>query len=164
MVFPNNPYERSPKGDHNRRLSLGLDADEFAATAGVSVDDLKHYEFADMEEISDPTVAQKVGMALERLESNVEPKVDNGPIPHTDDVPTRVYARLQSTELGERLALADMNTAEQVIASELTAVDPTIRLLSIGERARGPMRELLIEWSDADATAHDEVIVLPLQS
>ena len=33
MTFPANPLERSPKGDHNRRLSLGLDAGAAAARA-----------------------------------------------------------------------------------------------------------------------------------
>jgi hypothetical protein len=166
MTFPHDPHERSPKGDHNRRLSLGLDADEFAATAGITVDDLKHYEFADMDEISDPTIAQKVGRALERLEANTEPKVDNGPIPSDDDdVPARVYAALQSTELGRQLALADPESAAQVISSELAAIDPAIRLLGVGERARGPMRELLVEWSEtAEGVPHQEVIVLPMQS
>jgi hypothetical protein len=164
MTFPSNPYERSPKGDHNRRLSLGLDADEFAATAGVSVDELKHYEFADMEEISDPAVAEKVGRTLERLEATIDPKVDNGPIPHSQELDARIYARLQDAELGQRLALADIDVAQQLIGSELIAIDPTVRLLSLGERARGPMRELLVEWADGEGTTHDEVIVLPMQS
>lgn len=165
MTFPHDPYERSPKGDHNRRLSLGLDADEFAATAGISVDDLRHYEFADMDEISDPAIAERVGCALERLEANVEPKVDNGPVPHGDDLPGLVYIALQSSELGQRLALADPDSAAQLISSEFAAIDPSIRLMSMGERARGPMRELLVEWSDSAAgVPHRETIVLPMQS
>jgi hypothetical protein len=165
MIFPANPLERSPKGDHNRRLSLGLDADAFAATAGISVDELKHYEFADVEEISDPEVADKVGRALERLEANIVPKVDNGPVPHGDDTEGRVYIALQSTALGQRLALADPDSAAQMLASELAAIDPAIRLVSVGERARGPMRELLVEWAEsADGVPHQETIVLPMQS
>lgn len=165
MTFPANPLERSPKGDHNRRLSLGLDADEFAATAGISVEELKHYEFADTEEIDDPEIAAKVGRALEQLEANIAPKVDNGPVPHGDDVPGRVYIALQSTELGQKLALADPDSAAQLVSSELAAVDPSIRLLSVGERARGPMRELLIEWSEsAEGVPREETIVLPMRS
>jgi hypothetical protein len=164
MTFPHDPQARSPKGDHNRRLSLGIDADEFAATAGISVDDLKHYEFADTDEISDPVIAEKVGRTLERLEAKVSPRVDNGP-PPPEDVPGRVYAMLQSIELGERLALADIESAEAVISSEFAAIDPAIRLLSVGERARGPMRELLVEWSESgDGVPHQEVVVLPMQS
>jgi transcriptional regulator with XRE-family HTH domain len=126
MAFPANPNERSPKGDHNRRLSLGLDADEFAATAGVSIDELKHYEFADTEEIYDASVAARVGEALERLEANIEPKVANGPAPEPDDIGARIHATLQSEELGPRLALADVDTARRVLAGELSAVDPTL--------------------------------------
>ena len=165
MTFPANPRERSPKGDHNRRLSLGLDADEFAATAGISVSDLKHYEFADMDEISDPVIAQRVGQTLERLEANIEPKVDNGPVPHGDDTAGRVYRVLQSPELGQRLVVADTESAQQVIASEFTAIDPAIRLVSVGERARGPLREILVEWAEtAGGVPHEEVIVLPMRS
>ena len=36
MTFPHDPHERSPKGDHNRRLALGLEPEQFAAEAGVS--------------------------------------------------------------------------------------------------------------------------------
>jgi hypothetical protein len=36
MTIPADPTEREPKGDHNRRLSLGLDLDAFAAEAGVT--------------------------------------------------------------------------------------------------------------------------------
>jgi hypothetical protein len=165
MVFPANPYERSPKGDHNRRLSLGIDAAEFAATAGVSLDELKHYEFADVEEISDPTVADRVGRALERLEASVEPKVDNGPKPHTDTTAGRVAMALGSSRLAERLALADPVNAERMIASELVAVDPKLRLMSFGERARGPVRELLVTWRHPDrGEDHEQVIALPLRA
>ena len=38
------PTQREPKGDHNRRLSLGLDLDELALEAGVSPKELKDYE------------------------------------------------------------------------------------------------------------------------
>lgn len=165
MTFPANPLERSPKGDHNRRLSLGLDADEFAATAGVSVEELKHYEFTERDQIDDPAIADKIGRALERLEANISPMVDNGPVPHGEDVAGRVYVALQSTELGQRLALADPDSAAQIVSSELAAIDPSIRLVSVGERARGPMRELLVEWAEsADGVPHQETIVLPMQS
>ncbi len=161
MTFPANPHERSPKGDHNRRLSLGLEADEFAATAGISPQELKHYEFADVDEISDPLVAQKIGRALEELEANIDPKVDNGPVPPEEGVAARVYSRLQSDELGKRLSLADPDVAAQIITSEMKMIDSNIQLRAIGERARGPMRELIVEWSASDG-AHEEVIVLPM--
>jgi hypothetical protein len=38
------PTMREPKGDHNRRLSLGLEPDDFAREAGVTVDQLRDYE------------------------------------------------------------------------------------------------------------------------
>ena len=75
--------DRQPKGDHNRRLSLGLDADEFAAEAGVTVDELREYEQTAPDHDFDLDIARRVGAALERLELNPPPtqKVDNGPLP-----------------------------------------------------------------------------------
>ena len=37
------PDQHEPKGDHNRRLSLGLDLDQFAREAGVTPKQLKDY-------------------------------------------------------------------------------------------------------------------------
>jgi hypothetical protein len=69
MTLPSDPSNREPKGDHNRRLSLGLDLDAFAAEAGVTALDLKSYEMTLPDEKFDLEVAQKVGVALERLEA-----------------------------------------------------------------------------------------------
>jgi hypothetical protein len=79
----------------------------------------------------------------------------------SDDLATRVYAALQSDELGKRLALADPDSAAQIISSELAAIDPAIQLHGVGERARGPMLELVVEWAH-NGRRHDEVIVLPM--
>jgi len=68
MPYPQDPAEREPKGDHNRRLSLGLDLDAFAAEAGVTAEQLKTYEMTLPDEDFDLDVAQRVGAALERLE------------------------------------------------------------------------------------------------
>jgi hypothetical protein len=70
MTIPANPTRREPKGDHNRRLSLGLDLDAFAAEAGVTALDLKSYEMTLPDEEFDLNVAQRVGAALERLEAS----------------------------------------------------------------------------------------------
>ena len=73
--------DRQPKGDHNRRLALGLDADAFAAAAGVSVEELREYEETRPYHEFDLDVARKIGAALRRLELNPPPtqKVTNGP-------------------------------------------------------------------------------------
>jgi hypothetical protein len=78
-----------------------------------------------------------------------------------DSLAIRVYAALQSDELGKRLALADPDTAAQIISTELAAINPAIRLTGIGERARGPLRELIVEWA-IKGRAHEEVVVLPM--
>ncbi|MDB5539061.1 MAG: hypothetical protein JWQ89_788, partial [Devosia sp.] len=69
MTFPSDPTERQPKGDHNRRLSLGLDPEEFASAAGISVDELHKYESTSPNHEFSPMIAQRVGEALERLET-----------------------------------------------------------------------------------------------
>jgi hypothetical protein len=81
MTFPSDPAQRFPKGDHNRRLALGLEPEELAFHAGISVDELHQYEFTPPDGTFDPVVADRVGTALERLEAVVEPKVENGDVP-----------------------------------------------------------------------------------
>lgn len=73
--------DRQPKGDHNRRLALGLDADAFAEAAGVTVEELREYEETWPDHEFDLEVARKVGVTLRRLELNPPPtqKVTNGP-------------------------------------------------------------------------------------
>lgn len=61
---------REPKGDHNRRLSLGMAPEEFAAAAGVTVDELREYERTAPDQAYDKQVADRVGIALERLEAS----------------------------------------------------------------------------------------------
>ena len=73
MTEPIYPAERQPKGDQNRRLSLGLEADDFAAAAGISLDQLKAYENTGPDHDFDIEVARRVGAALERLEANPPP-------------------------------------------------------------------------------------------
>jgi hypothetical protein len=67
------PAMREPKGDHNRRLSLGVDPDRFAALAGISTEDLRKYELTSPDEDFDLEIARLVGEALERLEANPPP-------------------------------------------------------------------------------------------
>ena len=67
------PQQREPKGDHNRRLALGLDLDQFALAAGVTAKQLKDYEMTLPDDDFDPDVASKVGAALDRLEASPPP-------------------------------------------------------------------------------------------
>lgn len=69
MIFPIDSSARQPKGDHNRRLSLGLDPDQFALEAGVTTEALREYERTGPDHDFDGEVAQRVGAALERLEA-----------------------------------------------------------------------------------------------
>ncbi len=73
--------DRLPKSDHNRRLALGLDAEAFAAEAGITVEDLRGYEETWPDHEFDLQVAQRVGAALARLERHppASQKVSNGP-------------------------------------------------------------------------------------
>ena len=81
MTYPINPSERSPKGDHNRRLALAIDPDVFAAAAGISTEQLREYEQTGPDGHFDLAVAERVGQALEIMEARKEPRVDNGPTP-----------------------------------------------------------------------------------
>jgi hypothetical protein len=69
MTFPSNPAEREPKGDHNRRLSLGMEPDAFAAEAGITPESLRQYEETGPDHPFDLEVARRVGETLERLEA-----------------------------------------------------------------------------------------------
>lgn len=71
------PARRQPKGDHNRRLGLGLDPDQFAAEAGVTPEALRQYELTSPDHDFDVDVARRVGLALERLEQ-VLPNSETG--------------------------------------------------------------------------------------
>jgi len=70
MTFPADPSRRQPKGDHNRRLALGLEPEQFAAEAGITVEELREYEFTGPDHDFDIEVARRVGEALERLEAD----------------------------------------------------------------------------------------------
>lgn len=61
---------RSPKGDHNRRIALGMELDDFALAAGVTPEALRQYETTSPDADFDVYIAERVGIALDRLEAN----------------------------------------------------------------------------------------------
>ncbi len=67
MTEPHNPAERQPKGDHNRRLALGIEIDHFATVAGLTAAQVHEYEMTSPDHAFDPEVAQRYGEALEKL-------------------------------------------------------------------------------------------------
>jgi hypothetical protein len=73
MTFPSNPADRQPKGDHNRRLALGLEPETFAPEAGITVQALRDCENTAADHDFDADVAQRIGAALERLEADPPP-------------------------------------------------------------------------------------------
>ena len=82
MTFPRDPRDRLPRGDKNRRLSLGASREEMAATAGITVEELHDYEHTQPDRHFNFEIAERVGAALERLEKTRIPRVDNGPVPN----------------------------------------------------------------------------------
>ncbi|RYE50661.1 MAG: XRE family transcriptional regulator, partial [Rhizobiaceae bacterium] len=54
------PSHRFPKGDHNRRISLGLDPEQMAAEAGVTPEALREYETTSPDDDFDAEVAKRV--------------------------------------------------------------------------------------------------------
>lgn len=69
-MIPNDPAHRQPKGDHNRRLSLGIEINEFARVAGLTPEQVYEYEMTSIDHEFDVEVAQRYGQALDRLEDN----------------------------------------------------------------------------------------------
>lgn len=69
-MMPVDPADRQPKGDHNRRLSLGIDINDFAVHAGLTPEQVREYEKTSPDHEFDREVARRYGEALERLEAN----------------------------------------------------------------------------------------------
>lgn len=67
------PSTRQPKGDHNRRLALGMDIDDFALEAGLTAAQVHEYEMTSPDHAFDANVAMRYGAALDRLEANPPP-------------------------------------------------------------------------------------------
>ena len=84
MTFPRDPHNRLPRGDKNRRLSLGVSNEEMAATVGITVEELHEYEHTQPDRRFSLEIARRVGAALERFEATHVPLVYNGPVPHED--------------------------------------------------------------------------------
>ena len=71
--------QRSPKGDHNRRIALGFSLDDFAAQAGIDPEALRRYETTGPDDDFDLAIAHQVGVTLEHLESIAEQPSTNPP-------------------------------------------------------------------------------------
>jgi hypothetical protein len=71
MTLPPDPRERLPRGDKNRRLSLGVSRDLMAEAAGISVEQLHDYEPTQPDRRFSLAIARRVGSALEQLESSI---------------------------------------------------------------------------------------------
>jgi len=93
--------ERQPKGDHNRRLSLGLDPDQFAAEAGISTEQLRDYERTGPDHRFDAAVAARVGAALKRLEARL-PNSQTGRQDAAVGQDAAMTGRQPATPLGDR--------------------------------------------------------------
>ncbi len=82
MTFPSDPHERLPRGDKNRRISLGVSREEMASTAGITVEQLREYEHTQPDHRFSFAIARRVGAALEALETTRVPRVYNGSVPN----------------------------------------------------------------------------------
>jgi len=67
------PRERQPKGDHNRRIDLGLSREQLAAEAGLTAEEVRLYEATGPDQPFEVEVARRIGEALVRLEANPPP-------------------------------------------------------------------------------------------
>lgn len=73
----------------------------------------------------------------------------------------RVHAALRDDELGRKLAGADMDEAELLVRATLKGIDPRIELTGFGEKPRGIVRELEIDWRMEGGADHSEIVLLP---
>jgi hypothetical protein len=113
--------ERSPKGDHNRRLALGIDIDVFAENAGVSTEQLHDYETTGPDGKFDLAVAHKVGVLLGRYEAGEDvqaPKVVDEPASET---PAAVR---EAGPQGMRDAPAAWEKIDEAVDESFPASDP----------------------------------------
>jgi len=79
MTEPVYDDERSPKGDHNRRIALGFSLEEFALEAGLDAESLREYETTGPDQDFNTAIAHQVGLTLERLEATAEQPSTNPP-------------------------------------------------------------------------------------
>lgn len=63
--------DRSPSSDRDRRERLGISADDLAARAGISTQELTSYEQARSEADANPTIGMKVADALDAFEHEI---------------------------------------------------------------------------------------------
>lgn len=95
---------RQPKGDHNRRLSLGIDAARFADEAGISLEALKDYETTGPDHRFDAHVAQRVGETLDRLETI---------LPNSQTGRQRPAGMARADDVGHLFGLPHLDTVEE---------------------------------------------------
>ena len=141
MTFPVDPAERQPKGDHNRRLSLGLEPEQFAAAANVSVDELREYERTGPDHGFDVVVAERVGEALDRLEKVI-------PNSEAPGVELSLHGRSRDEVLAD-------DAAEQLIR------DAAYRLWEADGRPEGRDQEYWYRATEARRPASPELMVVP---
>lgn len=70
--------DRSPSSDRDRREQLGISTDDLAARAGISPQELTTYEQAKSEADGNPTIAVKVGDALDAFEQEINSNDEDG--------------------------------------------------------------------------------------
>jgi hypothetical protein len=79
MTLPVYDDERSPKGDHNRRIALGFSLEDFATEASLAPEALREYETTGPDDDFNLAVAHQVGLTRERLEALAEQPSTNPP-------------------------------------------------------------------------------------
>lgn len=73
MTVQQDPSTRQPKGDHSRRLALGMDIEVFAAGAGLTREQVDEYEMTSPDHTFNADVTRRYGAALERFEAKPPP-------------------------------------------------------------------------------------------
>ena len=122
-----------PKGDHNRRLALGLSPEDFARQAGVGVEALRDYERTSPDHPYDPLVASRVAAALERLEPGTRsmPEVSSEAAALRDgEKPGPAEAAVQVRDAGAESQATppdEWDAVDEAVDETFPASDPTTK-------------------------------------
>lgn len=122
-----------PKGDHNRRIALGLEREQLAELAGVGPDELRQYETTAPDHEYDAAVAASVALTLDRIEAgeaihiadrDAAAAMDGGVKPGPAEAPVQVRDAGAEAQANEP---EDWDDIDEAVDETFPASDPITR-------------------------------------
>jgi hypothetical protein len=77
---------------------------------------------------------------------------------------TRVHDALTTDELLQKLADSDFDEIEPMLRATLKMVDGDLELVTFGEKSRGVVRVIELEWRSGNGDLKNESLSLPVAS